>query len=130
GAEDALAEPDRVIPAASSWRTPSCVVVAELLVGPWRDTFRKIGAIGLLSRHTVAHLGHRQHLGSGLFRGQGQRGCSALLGEASKLLRLSAHHGLPPHLVSYRSQPNEHLGVPVTNQDFPLSRSARLASSS
>jgi hypothetical protein len=70
-----------------------------------RPCFRKIGAMGWLSRHTVAHVGHRQHFGSGLFGGQGLRRCSALLGEASKLFRLSARHGHRPHLVSYRSNP-------------------------
>src|SRR5438067_11117838 len=57
---------------------------------------RKVGALGLLSRRTVAHLGHRQHFGSGLFGGYGLRRCSALLGEASKLIRLSARHGHLP----------------------------------
>jgi len=69
-----------------------------------RPCVRNIGAMGRLSCHTVAHVSHRQHFGSGLFGGQGLRCCSALLGEASKLFRLSARHG-PPHLVSYRSNP-------------------------
>jgi hypothetical protein len=48
-------------------------VAAELLVASLGGTcFRKIGAMGLLSRRTVAHLGHRQHFGSGLFGGQGR----------------------------------------------------------
>ena len=68
--------------------------------------------MGWLSRHTVAHIGHRQHFGSGLFGGQGLRRCSALLGEASKLFRLSARHGHRPHLVSLPFQPDESLGVP------------------
>jgi hypothetical protein len=61
--------------------------------------------MGRLSRHTVAHVRHRQHFGSGLFGGQGLRRCSALLGASSKLFRLSARHGYRPPLVSYRSNP-------------------------
>jgi hypothetical protein len=64
-----------------------------------------IGATALLSRHTIAHLGHGQHFGSGLFGGQGLRRCSALLGKASKVFRLGSRHGHRSHLVSYRSNP-------------------------
>ena len=63
-------------------------------------------AMGLLSRHTVAHVSHRQHFGSGQFGGQGLRRCSALLGEAPKLFRLSARHAMAPHLVQLPFQPN------------------------
>jgi hypothetical protein len=43
----------------------SCAVAAELVTARWRGTcFRKIGA--MVSRHTIAHLGHRQHFDSGL----------------------------------------------------------------
>ena len=72
--------------------------------------------MGLLSRHTVAHLGHRQHFGSGLFGGQGLRRCSALLSKASILFRLCARHGHRLHLV--RFQRSESVGVPVTTQEL------------
>jgi hypothetical protein len=66
--------------------------------------------MGLLSRHTVAYVGHGQHFGSGLLGGQGLRRCSALLGEASKLFRLSARHGPPFGQLPF--QPNERVEVP------------------
>jgi hypothetical protein len=47
---------------------PSCA--AELLVARWQARcFGKIVAMGWLSRHMVAHVGHRQHFGPGLFGG-------------------------------------------------------------
>jgi hypothetical protein len=42
--------------------------------------------MGLLSRHMVAHVGHRQHFGSGLLGGQDLRRFSATLGQGVETL--------------------------------------------
>jgi hypothetical protein len=88
--------------ALAQFRWRSCRVARLLL---------KI-AMGLLSRHTVAHVGHCEHFGSGLLGRQGLRRCSALLGEASKLFRLIPRHGHRPPFGQLPFQPNESVGVP------------------
>jgi hypothetical protein len=66
----------------------------------------------MVSRHTVAHVSHRKHFGSGLFAEQCLRRCSALLGESSKFFRLSARHRHRPPFGQSPFQPNESIAVP------------------